>query len=107
MKIVYLAHPISGDTEANLKKIEFIYNFISRTFPDTIPFVPYYATVKSLNDHDPSQREIGMSHNTEMFKRKMFDELWICSNRISTGMQDEIDLANELGIPVVHMVEAN
>lgn len=104
-KIVYLAHPISNNPEENLKKLEFIYRFITKTHPDVIPFVPYYATVKSLNDKNPAEREIGLAHNIEMFDRKTFDELWICSKRISAGMQMEIDKANEVGIPVVNMVE--
>ena len=105
MKIVYIAHPISNDPEKNLKHLEFIYRFITLTFPDVIPFIPYYATVKSLNDKNPDERKIGLDHNLEMFNRKMFDELWICSKRISPGMQIEIDKAKELGIPVVTMVE--
>lgn len=104
-KIVYLAHPISNNPEENLKKLEFIYRFITKTHPDVIPFIPYYATVKSLNDKNPAEREIGLAHNIEMFERKTFDELWICSKRISAGMQMEIDKANEVGIPVVNMVE--
>lgn len=105
MKIVYVAHPVGSDVEGNLKKLEFIYRFITKVYPDVIPFIPYYATVKSLNDKNPDERKIGMEQNHEFFKRKMFDELWICSKRISPGMQVEIDLANEMGIPVVTMVE--
>jgi len=106
-KIVYLAHPISGDITGNLANLEFVYRFITRVFPDVIPFVPYYATVKSLNDKNPEERLMGMSHNMEMFERRMFDELWICSKRISAGMQAEIDKADELLIPVVYMMEDN
>ena len=74
MKIVYICHPISGDIEGNLKSIRNIVRYINISYPDVIPFVPYYADIVSM------------------------DELWVFGDRVSCGMQGEIDLAKEAGI---------
>jgi hypothetical protein len=100
MKIVYIAHPISGDVEGNLVSIRKIVKHINENIPDVIPFVPYYSDVVSLDDAIPEQRNRGMSNNSEYFTRNIIDELWICFPKISKGMQAEIDLANKFTIPI-------
>lgn len=97
-KIVYIAHPIGGDVEANLKSIQEIYLLISRTRPDVIPFCPYYATVMSLDDSVPNDRELGMEHNKIFFERGIIDELW-WFKRISSGVSKELSWCNEFNIP--------
>lgn len=98
-KIVYIAHPISGNYLTNMDNIMDIYTEIVRTHSDVIPFVPYFITVQALNDLDPKDREIGFEHNKEFFQRKMIDELWFYG--LSKGVETEIAWANEFGIKVV------
>lgn len=100
-KIIYIAHPISGDVEGNLQKIAEIYKMVSRSHPEVVPFVPYFATCKSLDDSDPIDRSLGILHNSEFFKRGVIDEVWLFGDRISTGMNHEIQMAEDAGIPVV------
>lgn len=100
-KIVYIAHPISGDVEGNLAKIAEIYRDVSRARPDVVPFVPYFATCTALDDSEPLDRQLGIMHNVELFKRGMIDELWLFGPCISNGMKHEIEMAEELGILVV------
>lgn len=101
-KIVYIAHPIGGDVEGNLKSIQSIYDWVSYQHQDeVIPFVPYYATVMSLDDNNPSAREVGMMHNKHFFDHGIIDEVWLYGDRISKGMAQEIEWAEKLGIPVV------
>lgn len=97
-KIVYIAHPISGDVEANLKSIQEIYAVISRTRPDVIPFCPYYATVMSLDDSEPNDRSLGMEHNKVFFENNIIHELW-WFNRISSGIGQELDWCIQFDIP--------
>lgn len=97
-KIVYIAHPIGGDVESNLKSIQEIYKAISLNHPDVIPFCPYYATVMSLDDTDPDQRQIGMNHNKALFEAGIIDELW-WFERISNGVGQEIKWCDDYGIP--------
>lgn len=97
-KIVYIAHPIGGDIEANLKSIQEIYAVISRTRPDVIPFCPYYATVMSLDDSVSGDRLLGMEHNKAFFEHGVIKEMW-WFNRVSDGIAQEIDWCEEFYIP--------
>lgn len=100
-KIVYIAHPIGGDVQGNVKKLQAIYRQISLQEPLVTPFIPYIATVQSLDDSVPAERNIGFAHNFEFFKKNVIDELWLYGPHISVGMQVEIQWAMELGIPVI------
>ena len=101
MKVVYIAHPISGDIEGNLSKIRDIVRAIALHQPDIVPFVPYYVDIVSLDDNDPVQRKRGISNDIELFKRKVMDEVWLFGDKLSKGMKAEVELAFSLGIPVI------
>lgn len=103
-KIIYIAHPIGGDVKGNLLEISRIYNHLSIE-DKIIPFVPYYATVLSLDDTVPVLRDIGFSHNEALFKSGIIDEVWLYGKRITEGMRVEIDWANELKIAVLSKSE--
>lgn len=101
MKIVYIAHPVGGDVPNNIKKIISLVKHISLVFPDVVPFVPFFCDLHALNDDIPRERNVGIKHNYEFFKRQTFDELWLCGDKISTGMHTEIKLAFKFNIPVI------
>jgi len=106
MKIVYLAHPIGayGTTtvQDNLASLRRIIRQINLEEPDTVPFAPYYTDVVSLDDSVPEERARGMKNGAEILRRGFYDELWICSTRISSGMEAEIAAAREAEMPVRH-----
>lgn len=101
MKIVYIAHPISGNVKENLKKIVEIGRKINLNEPDTIPFAHYYFDCHCLNDDIPAERDRGIKNDIELLKRGFIDEMRLYGNRISEGMKHEIELAHKLGIPVI------
>lgn len=51
-----------------------------------------------LDDGDPAERELGLQLGQQLLRR--CDELWVCGDRISSGMAREISEANQLSIPV-------
>ncbi|SEV88655.1 hypothetical protein SAMN05428988_0129 [Chitinophaga sp. YR573] len=102
MKIVYIAHPISGDIAGNLEKIRQIVRKINLECADIVPFAPYWVDCHALDDTIPSERERGIKNDTEFFKRGVIDEVWLFGDRISFGMQCEIEMAVSLGISVVN-----
>jgi len=104
MIIAYIAHPIGGDIEANLTDIRRIVRKINIERPDVVPFVPYYADILSLDDTIPAERARGMANDTEIIRRGIPDEIWLTGERISAGMQAEIDAAELAGIPVRNLI---
>jgi len=106
MKIVYIAHPISGDIEENLKKIEAIGRQINLEEPDVVPFAHYFFDCYALNDDIPEERQRGIKNDIALMKRGFIDEIRLYGDRISNGMKHEIELGVKLGIKIVPMTEA-
>lgn len=103
-KVVFAAHPISGDIEGNMKKA---LEICSRLFrKNVIPVAPYLVALKILDDKIVEERELGIEANRICFERGFVDELWLFGDRISDGMRGEIELAHKFGIPVVPMTDA-
>lgn len=100
MKVVYIAHPISGNIEKNLLKVKIIARKINMKEPDVVPFTPYYLDCIALDDNNPVERERGIKNDIELMKRGFIDEVRLYGNRISKGMRAEVKLAIQLGITV-------
>ena len=103
MKTVFIAHPIAGDIEENVKKVLVICESVHTK--EVIPVAPYLVSLQYLNDAVREDRELGVIANLECFHRKYIDELWLFGNRISEGMKEEVRLATELKIPIVPKTE--
>lgn len=101
MRIIYISHPIGNDVKGNLEKIAAIYRQITLTYPDVIPFVPYFVTCMALNDADPLERNAGILHNIEVFKTGIINEVWLFGSCISHGMKHEMQMAEDLNILVI------
>ena len=100
MKIVYIAHPVSGDITGNLKKIQSIIRQINLYYPDILPFAHYVVDCYSLDDDNPIERLRGIKNDIALLKAGFVNEMWLYGNKISEGMKAEIKLAKELGILV-------
>lgn len=105
MKIVYVAHPISGDITGNLEKIRRIIRHINLTEPGIVPFAHYWVDCHALDDDVPEERARGIKNDIALMGAGFINELWLYGDRISSGMQHEIELALGLGIPVVSKSE--
>ncbi len=101
MKIVYIAHPISGDIEGNLQKIIEIVRVINLSEPDVLPFAHYWVDCHALNDNISEERDRGIKNDIALLKAGFINELWLFGDRISVGMKHEIELAKELNIPII------
>lgn len=100
-KIVYIAHPISGNVKGNLLKIQKIVREICFSTENIIPFVPYYSDLMALDENNPEERARGIANDQVYFERGVMDELWLFGPRVSEGMRHEIKLAKLFGIPVI------
>lgn len=101
MKIVYIAHPISGDITGNLEKIRKIVRHINLTEPDVVPFAHYWLDCHALDDNIPEERERGIKNDVALMSAGFINEVWLYGDKISMGMKHEIILANSLNIPVI------
>lgn len=102
MKLVYIAHPIGGDASANVAKVLAIVKEINLTRPDLQPFAPYIVDVLAMDDSVAVERERGFRNNRMLFFRPgAIDVLYLCGDRISEGMEQEILWALALGIKIV------
>jgi hypothetical protein len=101
-KLVYIAHPISGDVKGNIDKVLNICREIHlNSGSKIIPYAPYIAALLYLKDEVKEERELGFEANKKLFEKGGFDELWLCGDRVSSGMKEEIEWCLKLDIPVV------
>jgi len=103
MKIIYIAHPIGGDTKKNLKKVAKIARELNLAYPDILPMAGYFLDCYALDDNIPEERQRGIDNDTEFFNRSIMDEVWCYGDKISTGMWAEINKARAMGIKVRFM----
>ena len=100
MKIVYIAHPLSGDLPGNLEKVRNIVRHLNLTEPNIVPFAHYFVDCYALDDTIQEERERGIKNDIALLKAGFIDELWLYGDIISNGMKAEIELAKKLGILV-------
>ena len=102
-KTVFIGHPISGDIRGNVAKVLKICEEVHTK--NIVPVAPYLVSLQYLDDEVLDDRELGMEANHECFHRHYIDELWLFGDFISNGMWREIQLAQELDIPVIPKTE--
>ena len=94
MKMVYLASPLRGDYEGNIKKAVEYSRLVSEC--GLLPLAPHIIFSQWCNDTIPEQREQGLKLGLSLLEK--CDEMWVMGKEISQGMQGEIDFAREHGI---------
>jgi len=100
-KVVYIAHPVSGDVKGNIDRVLQICREIHTESKYIVPSAPYIATLLYLDDDKADERELGIKANKLLFERGGFQELWLCGNRISPGMRQEVEWCTKLNIPII------
>lgn len=98
--LVFIAHPIRGDIHKNLVNAGMWVRWANLNC-DVHAVAPYMGLCIALNDGYKRERRIGMEVSNRVLE--LCDELWLCGESISTGMAGEMELAYELGIPVVDL----
>jgi hypothetical protein len=94
MPKVFISSPFAGDLQRNIKNARRYCAFAVRS--GYIPFAPHLFYPQFLSDGNTEQRELGL------FMGMVFldgcKEVWVFGERISSGMQREIDRAEKRGI---------
>lgn len=87
--LIYICSPFSGDVAGNIaaaqqycrKAVEMGY----------IPLAPHLLYPQFLDDGDADERELGLFFGKVLLDKCM--EVWVCGERVSAGMQAEIERA--------------
>lgn len=93
-KVVYLAHPLSGDWEGNIASARRYAEAAARS--GWAPVAPYLTLYGLL--HEPVDRELGLEIDLAMVG--VCDEVWVCGDRVSSGMRIELGHAMLEDIPI-------
>lgn len=101
MKLIYVASPYAGDVEKNIAFAKRACRYVMEQ--GHAFFAPHLLYPQILDDTDPEERKAGMKFGIRILE--ICDELWVCGDRISTGMEMEIELAKQLGIPIRYVSE--
>lgn len=95
-KLIYIASPYAGDVEANMAFAKAACRYAMEQ--GCTPIAVHLLYPQLLNDAVPTEREAGIRMGLRVLEA--CDELWLCGERLSTGMQVELDAAKRMEIPV-------
>jgi hypothetical protein len=96
MKVIYLAHPVSGDVTGNLARARRWLRWIYDNF-DVAVIADWVLTCEVLDDSRPAHRAHGLAMDRALVE--ICDEFWMVGGRVSGGMQTEREMA--LGANVI------
>lgn len=107
MKLVYICSPLRPVSPTVTDHPDELANNIKlacdactlAAYRGFIPVAPHLYFPQFLSDDVDSERSMGMNMGLELLR--VCDELWIISQRISTGMSAEIKEAQKCGIRVL------
>ena len=101
MKKVYICSPLGGDVAGNLQRAKQYAKYA--LLCGTAPVVPHFYAL-CLNDENPKEREIGLAAGLSLLW--FCDELWVFGDRVSHGMEKEINFARNLNIRTCYIKES-
>jgi hypothetical protein len=64
-----------------------------------VPIAPHIYFTQFLDDDEPNERLMGLEMGLDILRNCV--ELWVFGNRITEGMRGELEVADQLGIPVI------
>lgn len=101
-QLLYIASPLRGNVEQN---IENAMCYCAKAIADGyIPLAPHAMYQGLFDDEIPEERQAALDIGKSMLEK--CSRMWVCGDRISEGMQGEIRLAKEKGIPVEEKPES-
>ena len=98
-KLVYIASPYAGDVETNVAFAKAACRYAMEQ--GCTPVAVHLLYPQILNDAVPAEREAGIQMGLRVLEA--CDELWLCGDRMSHGMQAEQAAAERLGVPIIRM----
>lgn len=104
VELIYVAHPIGGNVEENLKDLFRILRKLNLEHPESFYYAPYVADVLSLKDAEPVERSRGLDNGTAIIQSGLFDAIMLTGDRLSEGMKQEKKHFEDLGLHVINKI---
>lgn len=101
MKLVYICSPYAGDIENNVKFAKIACRYVVEQGHAPVAVHLLYPLI--LNDAVPEERKIGIQMGLRVLSS--CEELWVCGDKISPGMEQEISEAKRMGMPIRYVGE--
>ena len=101
MKMVYICSPYRSDIEANTARAK-RYCYFAYTH-GVAPIAPHLHCPLFLVENLPDERQAGIEIGFEYLRRA--DELWCFGDRLTEGMEMELQAAQHLKIPVRYFTD--
>ncbi|EAC5804352.1 TPA_asm: hypothetical protein GYO68_11270 [Listeria monocytogenes] len=100
-KLIYIASPYTGDVEKNVAFAKAACRYAMEQ--GCTPVAVHLLYPQFLDDSNPQERAAGLAMGHQVLS--VCHELWVCGNRITSGMETEIQEAKRMGIPVREITE--
>ena len=100
-KLIYIASPYAGDVEKNVAFAKAACRYAMEQ--EYTPMAVHLLYPQFLDDSNPQERASGLAMGHQVLS--VCDELWVCGDRISSGMESEIQEAKRMGIPIRKITE--
>jgi len=94
--IVYVCSPLRGDIKRNINKAKGYSRFVYAE--GCIPLAPHIMFTQFLDDEDEDERKAGIEMGLKLLS--VCDEIWVFGEKLSEGMNTEIEIAKKLGIKI-------
>ncbi len=89
--LVYICSPFSGDVDNNVTRAR---DFCRFAFDSgQIPLAPHLMFPQFMDDSDKEERQLALFMDIVLMGK--CDEVWVLADRISNGMQTEIEKATK------------
>lgn len=95
-RLVYIASPYAGNIKVNEDFARKACRYAMEQ--SCTPMAVHLLYPQILKDEIPAEREVGIRMGLRVLEA--CDELWLCGDRMSAGMQAELEAAEQLGIHV-------
>lgn len=99
MKIAYICSPLRGEVTLNIERAKYYSKYVVKR--GLIPLAPHLLFTQFMDDSKEQDRALAMRFDMELLLK--CDYLYVFdAYGVSTGMQAEIEYAQEHKIPVVY-----
>ena len=95
-KLVYIASPYAGDVEGNVAFAKAACRYAAAK--GYTPVAVHLMYPQFLDDRVPKERKAGLKMGRRVLAA--CEEIWLCGERMSSGMKAEEAEAKRLGIPI-------